>query len=106
MKHLYSNCNVWAWMEFCKGKTETLILRKTSYSKWGDIAGSVYWRYTLYPLGVLFGFIAWPFVQLAWFLMYGHWAHVMTDEHEFIPVDSKVHHWIPPILFKGRIKKR
>lgn len=98
-----SNCNLWAWSQFAKGLTDTMTLRKTKYSRWAVLAESVAWQRTLYPLGLVLGYVAWGLVQVAWFAMYGTWAHVTTGTHEFRPRGDKVVRWLPPFIYDGEV---
>lgn len=101
---MISNCNLYAWRQFLLGKTESITLHSTEWSRWRDIAKHRAWRYTLRPLGGWLGYLAWLLVQAAWWCQRGQWAHVTTDTTEFVPVEQPSNRWCPSPVFKGHVR--
>lgn len=101
---MISNCNLYAWREFLAGRTETISLHSTLWSRWAQAANTPAWRWTLRPAGALLGYLAWPLIQIAWWCQRGRWAHVTTDAAEFVPVESPYTRWCPSPFFRGHIR--
>ena len=101
---MVSNCNIFAWNEYVKGKTDTLRLRKSNYSAWTAFTGLWWWRFIVRPVGIVIGYFGWGLNQLGALMATGHWWHVDTGKQEFYPLRDKSKHFFPPLLFEGEIR--
>lgn len=86
-----------------------MCFTKSRFSRWQTIARSAWWRRMVKPVGYAIGYPAWLVVQVAWFLMFGTWAHVTWQDNEtgremeFRPLEPKADKLFPPLHYVGEV---